>query len=159
MEQMFLHTVPCCSGPVFCPVSRLRNEAVFPPVRCSPTCCAYVKCNMIMRVGIEATERHSDQHWCSLLGVGGPNCRCAPGWRTDSAQTPLTRLEAPLQCFNIDFEPNKNIPNHWEGAQGTCDSSRVVKGGRACVKVNFGVLDQHSETLGSWTRFRCIIYS
>jgi hypothetical protein len=28
---------------------------------------------MIMRFSIEATERHFDQYWCSLLGVGGPN--------------------------------------------------------------------------------------
>ena len=61
---------------------------------------------MIMRFSIEATERHSDQYWCSLLGVGGPNCGCAPGWRTGSAQTPLTRLEVPppnasIWTFNL----------------------------------------------------------
>jgi len=92
------------------------NEAAFPPVCCDPTFCVLTKYNMIIRVGIEATERHSDQHWCSLLGVGRPNCGCAPGWKTGSAQTPLTRLEVPPQCFNMDFEPSKNIPNNWEGA-------------------------------------------
>ena len=102
------------------------NEAVFPPVWCSLTFCVLTKYNMIMRVEIEATERHSDQHWYSLSVGARPNFEGAPGWRTGSTQTHLFRLEVPPQCFNMHYGPIKACPNHREGAQWTCHYSRAV---------------------------------
>ena len=116
----------CWSGPVFCPVARPMNEALFPPVWCSLTFCVLTKYNMIMRVEIEATERHSDQHWYSLSVGARPNFEGAPGWRTGSTQTHLIRLEVPRQCFNMHYGPNKACPNHREGGQWTRHYSRAV---------------------------------